>query len=127
MCEQFSNELAELCKLVGIRCEAYQSSAYHKRCLVQIGEIWYVVDPTNNGVKNCKAVDYAAERDRYKNEYFASEEAQKLQEQLDLQKKAENGEISWCEYFRTIWPDVSDEQRQAWLGMSYDEYEQLYK
>ena len=39
----------------------------------------------------------------------------------------ENGEISWCEYFRTIWPDVSDEQRQAWLGMSYDEYEQLYK
>ena len=67
MCEQFSNELAELCKLVGVRCEAYQSSAYHKRCLVQIGEIWYVVDPTNNGVKNCKAVDYAAERDRYKN------------------------------------------------------------
>lgn len=53
MCEQFSNELAELCKLVGVRCEAYQSSAYHKRCLVQIGEIWYVVDPTNNGVKNC--------------------------------------------------------------------------
>lgn len=90
---------AELCKLVGVRCEAYQSSAYHKRCLVQIGEIWYVVDPTNNGVKNCKAVDYAAERDRYKNEYFASEEAQKLQEQLDLQKKAENGEISWREYY----------------------------
>ena len=29
MCEQFSNELAELCKLVGVRCEAYQSSAYH--------------------------------------------------------------------------------------------------
>ena len=82
---------------------------------------------TNNGVKNCKAVDYAAERDRYKNEYFASEEAQKLQEQLDLQKKAENGEISWREYYRTIWPDVSDEQRQAWLGMTYDEYEQLYK
>ena len=83
---------------------------------------------TNNGVKNCKAVDYAAERDRYKNEYFASEEAQKLQEQLDLQKKS----WKWRKYhganiFRTIWSDVSDEQRQAWLGMSYDEYEQLYK
>ena len=50
-----------------------------------------MVDPTNNGVKNCKAVDYAAERDRYKNEYFASEEAQKLQEQLDLQKKLKMG------------------------------------
>lgn len=82
--------------------------------MVQIGEIWYVVDPTNNGVKNCKAVDYAAERDRYKNEYFASEEAQKLQEQLDLQKKAENGEIS-CRILSYHMPDVSDEQRQAWL------------
>ncbi len=125
MCEQFSNELAELCKLIGVQCEAYQSSAYHKRCLVKIGETWYVVDPTNNGYKNCKAVDYSAEKDRYKNEYFASEEAQKQREQLDLQAKAERGEISWREYYRTIWPDASDEQRQAWLGMTYDEYEKL--
>ena len=88
-----------------------------KRCLVQIGEIWYVVDPTNIGGKNCKAVDYAAERDRYKNEYFASEEAQKLQEQLDLQKKAENGEISWREYYRTICESFRCRIcRQAWLG-----------
>ena len=127
MCEQFSNELAELCKLVGVRCEAYQSSAYHKRCLVQIGEIWYVVDPTNNGVKNCKAVDYAAERDRYKNEYFASEEAQKLQEQLDMGEKAQKGEITWREYFHYLFPDYTDEQIQSQLGMSYEEYGNLWK
>mgnify|MGYP000010877473 FL=1 len=127
MCEQFSNELAELCKLVGVRCEAYQSSAYHKRCLVQIGEIWYVVDPTDNGVKNCKAVDYAAERDRYKNEYFASEEAQKLQEQLDMGEKAQKGEITWREYFHYLFPDYTDEQIQSQLGMSYEEYGNLWK
>ncbi len=125
MCEQFSNELAELCKLVGVRCEAYQSSAYHKRCLVQIGEIWYVVDPTNNGVKNCKAVDYAAERDRYKNEYFASEEAQILQEQLDLEKKPKmvklHGESIFIIYSQTY----TDEQIQSQLGMSYEEYGNL--
>ena len=118
MCEQFSNELAELCKLVGVRCEAYQSSAYHKRCLVQIGEIWYVVDPTNNGVKNCKAVDYAAERDRYKNEYFASE---------DMGEKAQKGEITWREYFHYLFPDYTDEQIQSQLGMSYEEYGNLWK
>lgn len=127
MCEQFSNELAELCKLVGVRCEAYQSSAYHRRCLVQIGEIWYVVDPTNNGVKNCKAVDYAAERDRYKNEYFASEEAQILQEQLDMGEKAQKGEITWREYFHYLFPDYTDEQIQSQLGMSYEEYGNLWK
>ena len=121
------NELAELCKLVGVRCEAYQSSAYHKRCLVQIGEIWYVVDPTNNGVKNCKAVDYAAERDRYKNEYFASEEAQILQEQLDMGEKAQKGEITWREYFHYLFPDYTDEQIQSQLGMSYEEYGNLWK
>ena len=123
----FQNELAELCKLVGVRCEAYQSSAYHKRCLVQIGEIWYVVDPTNNGVKNCKAVDYAAERDRYKNEYFASEEAQILQEQLDMGEKAQKGEITWREYFHYLFPDYTDEQIQSQLGMSYEEYGNLWK
>ena len=82
---------------------------------------------TNNGVKNCKAVDYAAERDRYKNEYFASEEAQILQEHLDMGEKAQKGEITWREYFHYLFPDYTDEQIQSQLGMSYEEYGKLWK
>ena len=52
-----------------------------------------------------------------KTSIFASEEAQKLQEQLDMGEKAQKGEITWREYFHYLFPDLyqtNSESSRSW-------------
>ena len=46
---------------------------------------------------------------------------------LTLWEKAQKGEITWREYFHYLFPDYTDEQIQSQLGMSYEEYGNLWK
>lgn len=130
-CENFAKELVELCKVVGVECVTYQPYSKHLACLVKIGDQWYAVDPTTKtsfqetGTVLCKAVDYDAEFNRYANEWNASEAGQRWDEELELERKAESGEISWTEFWRTKNPGKTDAEIEALLGMTLAEYEEL--
>ena len=131
VCQDYAEEFKRLANYVGLECETYSSGPLHAACLVKINGQWLTVDPFiitslyDNTVTI--PVDFETEYNRYSNEVKSSEWYQQQMQQVDWQKQAENGEITWEEYFYRIYPDKSLSEIEQILGMDIASYEQLWK
>ena len=103
ICEEFSREFAELCRIVGLECVTYLPSANHQNCLVKVDGQWFAVDPTNQTFQGHKAVDYDAEYNRVWNEYWASPDGERNRQESELNRKLQSGEIAEDEYHRLFY------------------------
>ncbi len=116
-CGNYSWEFEKLCGYVGLECVNYTSGYLHASNLVKINGQWITVDPFlmeglfNNVVT--VPVDYELEYNRYNNEYRNSEDYQKVMDDAELDRKVQEGEISWAEYYQSIYPDLSIEEIRA--------------
>ena len=127
ICEEFSREFAELCRIVGLECVTYLPSANHQNCLVKVDGQWFAVDPTNQTFQGHKAVDFDTEYNRFAREWDASEAGQRAARENEWARQAQAGEITWTDYFRLKAPGISDAELEQMLGMTLAEYEALWK
>jgi len=131
VCADYSWEFAKLCNYVGLECVSYSSGYLHVSNLVKINGQWITVDPyRKEGLFdniNTVPVDFEAEYNRYSNKYKNSETYQRVMDGAELQRKAESGEITWTEYFQTIYPDKSIQEIEEMLGMDLDSYAKLWQ
>jgi len=130
-CGNYSWEFQKLCSYVGLECVAYTSGYMHASNMVKINGQWITVDPFmkeglfDNGLT--VPVDYETEYNRYSNEYKNSETYKQVMDGAELQRKAESGEITWTEYFQTVYPDKSIQEIEDMLGMDLDSYAKLWQ
>lgn len=125
VCADYASDFQRLASYVGLECVYYSPSYLHAACLVKINGQWITVDPymPNDFFDNTitMPVDFEAEYYRYGKEIRESEEYKRQMEQIDLQRKAEAGEITWMEYYRILNPDMTDEEIQQQF-FSWDGY-----
>ena len=130
-CGNYSWEFQKLCSYVGLECVSYSSSYMHTSNMVRINGQWITVDPyvLEDLFDNRMSVpvDFEAEKNRYSNEYKNSETYKQVMDGAELQRKAESGEITWKEYFKTIYPDKSIQEIEDMLGMDLDSYAKLWQ
>ena len=127
ICEEFSREFAELCRIVGLECVTYLTSANHQNCLVKVDGQWFAVDPTNQTFQGHRAVDFDTEYNRFAREWDASEAGQRAARENEWARQAERGEITWTDYWRLMNPGRTDAEIEQGLGMTLAEYEALCK
>ena len=123
ICEQFSTEFAELCKIVGLECVTYLPSQSHQDCLVKVDGQWFAVDPTNETLESHRAVDYDAEYNRSAREWAASPERQEEARRSELYNQLLAGEITATEMWRLVYPGKTDAEIEQILGETLEEYE----
>lgn len=122
VCMNFAGEFQRLAEFVGLECVTYAPSEMHVACLVKIGSQWIVVDPTNATSLYDNSytvpVDYEIEYNRYSNEVRNSDWYKKQMEQVEWQRQAEAGEITWIEYYQRIYPGKTIEEIEEICGFN---------
>ncbi|KAK9674738.1 hypothetical protein QE152_g40892 [Popillia japonica] len=125
VCEEFSTDFANLCKLVGLECVTYQPSVNHSDCLMKIGQQWLTVNPTDGTVAYSNShlvpVDFETEYNRYANEVKNSEWYQEQMQHAEWWKQVEAGEMTKIEYYQRLYPDMSESEIQEKF-LSWDGY-----
>ncbi|WP_141401022.1 transglutaminase domain-containing protein [Lacrimispora amygdalina] len=124
-CGDYSGEFQRLASYVGLESIAYDQSAVHAACLVKINGQWITVDPMRKeGLYNnltTVPVDYDTEYNRYANEAKSSQWYQDQMQQVEWQRQAEAGKITWIEYYQRLYPGMSEAEIQKKF-MSWDGY-----
>lgn len=126
-CGDYSGEFRRLASYVGLESIAYDQSATHAACLVKINGQWLTVDPMRKeGLFNnltTVPVDYDTEYNRSANEAKNSQWYQDQRKEFarveELTKRWEAGELTEEEYWRLVYPELSEEKIQemiAWDG-----------
>lgn len=124
VCMNFASDFQRLASYVGLECVTYSAGPMHTACLVKINEQWIIVDPYMvsplfNGNYTIP-VDYNTEYNRYANEVNQSQWYQDQMQQVEWQRQAEAGEITWVEYYQRLYPGMSEveikEKFMSWDG-----------
>lgn len=126
VCQNFSDDFAALCNIVGLECVTYLYSVNHQANLVKIGDQWYAVDPTNASLESHRAVDYDTEYNRCTREWNDSEDGQKWNQQVEWNKQLNEGKLTYTEFARLIYPGKTDEEIEQIEGVSLKEMDDLW-
>lgn len=123
-CGNYASDFQRLASYVGLECVQYNSGPMHTATLVGINSHWITVDPfrTEELFNNTVTipVDFNTEYNRYANEVKNSEWYQNQMQEVEWQKQAESGEITWIEYYQRLYPGMSEieiiENFLSWNG-----------
>lgn len=130
-CGHYASDFQRLASYVGLECVQYSSGPMHTATLTKINGQWITVDPfRKEGLFNNTVtipVDYETEYNWYKNEVENSESYQNYIQEVNWQRQAEAGEISWGEYFQKVYPDKTLSEIEEMIGMDLESYEALWK
>lgn len=130
-CGNYASDFQRLASYVGLNCVQYNSGPMHTSTLVKINNHWITVDPfRTEGLLNNTVtipVDFDTEYNRYANEVKNSEWYQEQRQEIEWQRQAEAGTITWREYFQRVYPDKTLADIEQILGMDMDSYEQLWR
>lgn len=131
ICMNYTGEFENLAQYVGLECKHYVKSENHSGNLIKLNGYWFSTDPSREGsmYANYKTypVDYETELNRYANEVKATDWYKEQMKTGDMQKRAEEGVITWREYWQYVYPDKSIEEIEQLIGMDMEVYEQLWK
>lgn len=131
VCMDFSADFRQLARYVGLECVDYVPRYMHSANLVKINGQWFATDPSlgeptfSNG--KTYMVDYETELNRYANEVKATDWYQKQLENGNMQTKAEQGIITWKDYWQHVYPEKSIKEIEQLIGMDMESYEKLWK
>lgn len=123
LCKNYAAEIRRIAQFMGLEAVTYDHSYLHRSAMVKVNGQWMAVDgsiDTTNGTPVEKAVypvDFDTEYHRYERECQQSSEYQQQQKQREEEKnwdaKLFAGEITWFEYYRKLYTNLSDEELRA--------------
>ena len=123
LCKNYAAEIRRIAQFMGLEAVTYDHSYLHRSAMVKVNGQWMAVDgsiDTTNGTPVEKAVypvDFDTEYHRYERECQKSSEYQQQQKQREEEKnwdaKLFAGEITWFEYYRKLYTNLSDEELRA--------------
>lgn len=124
-CGDYAVEFKKLASYVGLESVTYDQSAVHAACMVKLNGQWITVDPyRGESLFDNSAtvpVDYNTEYNRFATEAKNSQWYQDQMQQVEWQRQAEAGEITWVEYYKRLYPGMSEAEIQEKF-MSWDGY-----
>ena len=122
-CKNYAADIRRIAQFMGLEAVTYDHSYLHRSAMVKVNGQWMAVDgsiDTTNGTPVEKAVypvDFDTEYHRYERECQQSSEYQQQQKQREEEKnwdaKLFAGEITWFEYYRKLYTNLSDEELRA--------------
>ena len=123
LCKNYAADIRRIAQFMGLEAVTYDHSYLHRSAMVKVNGQWMAVDgsiDTTNGTPVEKAVypvDFDTEYHRYERECQQSSEYQQQQKQREEEKnwdaKLFAGEITWFEYYRKLYTNLSDEELRA--------------
>ena len=123
LCKNYAADIRRIAQFMGLEAVTYDHSYLHRSAMVKVNGQWMAVDgsiDTTNGTPVEKAVypvDFDTEYHRYERECQKSSEYQQQQKQREEEKnwdaKLLAGEITWFEYYRKLYTNLSDEELRA--------------
>lgn len=131
LCKNYAADIRRIAQFMGLEAVTYDHSYLHRSAMVKVNGQWMAVDgsiDTTNGTPVEKAVypvDFDTEYHRYERECQQSSEYQQQQKQREEEKnwdaKLFAGEITWFEYYRKLYTNLSDEElRVLYSDMDLD-------
>ena len=123
LCKNYAADIRRIAQFMGLEAVTYDHSYLHRSAMVKVNGQWMAVDgsiDTTNGTPVEKAVypvDFDTEYHRYERECQKSSEYQQQQKQREEEKNWDArlfaGEITWFEYYRKLYTNLSDEELRA--------------
>ena len=123
LCKNYAADIKRMAQFMGLEAVTYDHSYLHRSAMVKVNGQWMAVDgsiDTTNGTPAEKAVypvDFDTEYHRYERECQQSSEYQQQQKQREEEKSWDEklfaGEITWFEYYRKLYTNLSDEELRA--------------
>lgn len=124
LCKNYAADIRRIAQFMGLEAVTYDHSYLHRSAMVKVNGQWMAVDgsiDTTNGTPVEKAVypvDFDTEYHRYEpgnvsRAVSTNQQQKQREEEKNWDAKLFAGEITWFEYYRKLYTNLSDEELRA--------------